>query len=215
MSNLTKDIKLMIFDWSGVISDDRKSVHESNGRMCEAWGIARQDFTSWLRDSTSSAATYFTMRGIVKDPSEIQEIYRTTLEQVKQDGIVPTLYPDAVVSLQKLKQLHEKVFVVSMHPADHIKQEAAGYNLEGLVTGIVGGVKDKVIAIADIIKSTGLSAHEVAYVGDTSYDIQAAKKAGVIAIAITTGYHSREKLFEESPVLIVDSLTELTNYFIS
>ncbi len=211
MSNLT-DIRLVIFDWSGVISDDRLPVYESNGRMSKAYGVEREDFPSWLRNSKSSAHAYFSARGIHEDPAVMQEKYRATLEEVKKDGIHPVLYPDAVVTLQTLAQLHEKVFVVSMHPADHIKQEAEKYGVEKTLTGIIGGVTDKAEIIGKILHETGITAEHVAYVGDTLYDIQAAKKAGVMSVGITTGYHAREQLTAESPDLIVDSLTEFLTH---
>ena len=46
------------------------------------------------------------------------------------------------------------------------------------------------------------------YLGDTIYDIRAAKKAGVHSVGVATGYHVRERLVNENPDFVVDSLTE-------
>lgn len=49
-----------------------------------------------------------------------------------------------------------------------------------------------------------------AYVGDSPFDIRAAKAAGMHAVAVTWGgIHDREKLLEEDPDAIVDTAEEL------
>jgi pyrophosphatase PpaX len=54
------------------------------------------------------------------------------------------------------------------------------------------------------------AAAETAYVGDSPFDIQAAKAARVTAIAVTWGgFHSRERLAQEEPAAIVDTAEEL------
>jgi pyrophosphatase PpaX len=51
---------------------------------------------------------------------------------------------------------------------------------------------------------------ECAYVGDSPFDVRAAKAAGVHAIAVTWGgIHTRERVAEEAPDAIVDSCEEL------
>ena len=56
----------------------------------------------------------------------------------------------------------------------------------------------------------GAQPHEAAYVGDSPFDVRAAKAAGVYAIAVTWGgIHKRERVAEEAPDAIVDSCEEL------
>ena len=51
---------------------------------------------------------------------------------------------------------------------------------------------------------------EAAYVGDSPFDVQAAKAAGVFAVAVTWGgIHSRERLAGEAPDAIVSTPEEL------
>jgi pyrophosphatase PpaX len=54
---------------------------------------------------------------------------------------------------------------------------------------------------------------ETAYVGDSPFDIRAAKAAGMYAIAVTWGrIHDRERLEREEPDAIVDSAEELLEH---
>jgi phosphoglycolate phosphatase-like HAD superfamily hydrolase len=51
---------------------------------------------------------------------------------------------------------------------------------------------------------------ECAYVGDSPFDIRAAKAAGMFAVAVTWGgIHDRSKLEAEQPDAIVDDAMEL------
>ena len=51
---------------------------------------------------------------------------------------------------------------------------------------------------------------EIAYVGDSPFDVRAAKAAGMFAVAVTWGrIHDRERLEAEEPDAIVDTAEEL------
>jgi pyrophosphatase PpaX len=64
--------------------------------------------------------------------------------------------------------------------------------------------------ILHALERLGARPEEAAYVGDSPYDVRAAKAAGVHAIAVTWGgIHSRERLEHERPDAIVDSCEEL------
>jgi len=56
----------------------------------------------------------------------------------------------------------------------------------------------------------GADPQETAYVGDSPFDVRAAKAAGMYAVAVTWGrIHEREKLEAEEPDAIVDAAEEL------
>jgi pyrophosphatase PpaX len=60
------------------------------------------------------------------------------------------------------------------------------------------------------LERLGAEAEDVAYVGDSPFDLRAAKAAGVAAIGVTWGgIHSRDRLQEEEPDALVDDAEEL------
>ena len=60
------------------------------------------------------------------------------------------------------------------------------------------------------LERLGAEPEEAAYVGDSPFDVRAAKAAGVHAVAVTWGgIHSRERLAAEEPDELVDSAEEL------
>jgi phosphoglycolate phosphatase-like HAD superfamily hydrolase len=53
-----------------------------------------------------------------------------------------------------------------------------------------------------------MAPQEAVYIGDSSWDIQAAKSAGCRAIAVTSGMALRRDLEREKPDMIFSSLAE-------
>jgi pyrophosphatase PpaX len=64
--------------------------------------------------------------------------------------------------------------------------------------------------VLEAVKRLGASPEEAAYIGDSPFDIRAAKAAGAFAVAVSWGgIHSDERLLAEEPDALVDSPEEL------
>ncbi|HSO01715.1 MAG TPA: HAD-IA family hydrolase, partial [Gaiellaceae bacterium] len=64
--------------------------------------------------------------------------------------------------------------------------------------------------IVHALELLGASPDDAVYVGDSPFDIRAAKAAGVHAVAVTWGgIHPRERLEGEGPDAVVDTAEEL------
>mgnify|MGYP000592643616 CR=1 FL=1 len=59
------------------------------------------------------------------------------------------------------------------------------------------------------ISVTGDSPEEVIMVGDTEYDLEMARNAGVASVGVSFGVHSVERLADHAPLAIIDTLPEL------
>jgi HAD superfamily hydrolase (TIGR01509 family) len=67
-----------------------------------------------------------------------------------------------------------------------------------------------------LLKATsmlGLPANSVYYVGDSPYDIAAAKDAGIKVVSVATGNYPAERLREEGADSVISSITELHQVF--
>ncbi len=58
--------------------------------------------------------------------------------------------------------------------------------------------------LCSLPKKLGLSPQRVAYVGDTSIDMQTANRAGMYAIGVTWGFRDRQELEEHGAKVIID-----------
>src|ERR1700721_1643797 len=107
-----KGRQLIISDWSGVMSDDRKPVYEANMRVIEHHGLKRFSFEEWLPQTTLSAREFFANMGLSAEGDALFEEYAQTLAEVRASGIHPTAYPDAQFFLAKVTGAGKEVVVV-------------------------------------------------------------------------------------------------------
>ena len=70
-----------------------------------------------------------------------------------------------------------------------------------------GERKPSPLPVLYVINKLGISIEESIIVGDSNYDIEAGKKAGVKTIAVTYGYRPRESLTEAD--YVIDDIREL------
>ncbi len=63
--------------------------------------------------------------------------------------------------------------------------------------------------INSLLKELNIEKYEAVMIGDTSYDLEMAQRAGVDSIGITHGVHDNKVLSHYEPRAIVDSLAEL------
>lgn len=213
MEEPLKHIKMIIFDWSGVISDDRRPVYESNMRVLEAHGKKRLTFEEWLPRTTLSAIEFFANHGITGDRDVLFKEYSDYLTQVRKEGIRPFVYSEAARVLRSLTKRGKELIVISTHPEEHLLKEASEYGIKEYFSKFVGGVKDKAEELSELCLREKIDQSNTVYIGDTIYDVKAAKKAGVHSVGITTGNHVKERLLIEEPEFVVDSLKEFSSLF--
>ena len=207
-----KGIKAVIFDWSGVISDDRKLCYTASGVVVEKYGIKHSTLKQWLKNLKASAVEHFRHLGIQENDQKLTDEFESALGAVRQNGVHPFIYADAVATLKTLHKNQKKLFVVSMHPVAHLSRESKEYGVEKYFTEMHGNADDKSAVLKNIISSHNFSSTSVIFVGDMTYDVDAGKKASVVTAGITTGYHSQDILEKSEPDIIINSLSELLDY---
>ena len=61
----------------------------------------------------------------------------------------------------------------------------------------------------------GLPANQLAVVGDSPFDIEAARAGGMAALCVTTGAHDRTELLDAGADKVFDSLAEIAHWLSS
>src|SRR3989338_7780473 len=180
-----KDIKAIIFDWSGVISDDRLPVYEANVQMMKDHNLEPVPYEQWIHTTKASAHEDFLSRGVRRSAEYLANAYRHALAAIKSSGIHPVMYPDAPATLSHLFENGKALFVVSKHPTEHLEYELEAYDIKQYFLQCYGSVEDKSFLIQNIIREYNIDQSQVLMIGDTIYDIMAAQKVGVVSFGIT------------------------------
>jgi phosphoglycolate phosphatase-like HAD superfamily hydrolase len=211
------NIKLGIFDHSGVLSDDRLPVYEANMVLLGKNGVDRITFAEWLVSSKASAGDFIRSFGVdvLKDEldGEYEKIY-TEIVTRKDNPIRPEMYSGVPSVLRRLQDNRGlKLAIVSSHPKSNLIIELGEYGILGFFDEISGDPMPKEKRLGLICDAFCISPMNSFFVEDTIYGLRSGNNAGVNCFGVTTGYHSREKLEAEgTAIAVIDSLDELFDY---
>src|SRR5262245_58963427 len=137
------DLGLVMTDWSGVISDDRRPVYEANMRVVQKHGVRKITFDEWLPRTQLGARELFASMGLTENSSILFQEYTNELSKVHDEGIHPAVYADAKDFFQKVSDAGKRLVVISSHPVSHLRQEADEYGLTEYISDFVGNATDK------------------------------------------------------------------------
>ncbi len=203
------DIELVVFDWSGTVSDDRKPVYEATVKILKALNKNVMSFEEWLTLTDGSIIKFLNNRGVYEDARILFNMYERYLDEIVSNGVNPIMYPDAFEIFQYLSAKGKKMAILSTHPEKHLRREANEYDLSQFITSLIGSSADKSEDLLNLCEEFNVKPENILFVGDMVSDIQAAKKVGVISVAITTGYHPKELLLAQKPDFIFSNLSDL------
>lgn len=207
-------IKIIISDHSGVLSDDTKPVYEANMMLLKDHGREKISFEKWKELSALTSAGFLRNFGIENvDEKETYERYKIYFNELIAKGMHPKKIPGVDETLEYLVSRGIRLILLSSHPHVNLVQETVRYGIQRFFELIIGNTTDKAFSLADICDRMGFDRKTVLYIGDTVYDLQAAKKAGVLAGAVSSGYHSYKRLDAENPVFMLEELNWLREVF--
>jgi len=206
--------KAIIFDMDMTLIDSKSVGYSSFNELNSIYGLD----ISKISDQDMWRYTHVELMEKVAEQNndeypweQISQWNRTSMHKHYADAEI--LYIDV---LMKLKEKGIHMSLVSSANIDVINLVLENPNNARLKFSEVYGSeygKSKVDFIKQIIESNGFKPEEVMYVGDHEKDMVAAKKAGVIAVGITTGFYFRPRLIEAGADIVIDNLGELVNYF--
>ena len=204
-----RKIDIFVFDWSGVISNDKRPVYESNMRLLKDFEKPVMSFEEFFKNTQLNAALFLKSQGVWGDYDELLRRYKKYYDDVNKEGIVPVVYSDAYDVLSFLKERGKRICVLSSHPEENLIREAEKYNVKKFLDFIEGGLKEKAGGLKELCELFNIWERRMLYTGDTIYDIRHAKQARVLSAGICTGYHSRERLDAEEPDFLFDDLSDI------
>jgi phosphoglycolate phosphatase len=69
--------------------------------------------------------------------------------------------------------------------------------------------------LLEILDELGVRAEDALMVGDTEYDMQMARNAGVPAVAVSYGVHEPERLLAHGPLACLDRISDLPDWLLA
>ncbi len=149
------------------------------------------------------------------DPERVEELVRVYTEHNKPLHAELGACEGMLDLLEELKRAGRKLGIVTAKRRMTVGLAFETVPIEHLFDVVVAGDeterhKPHPEPLLRALAQLGASADTAAYVGDSPFDIQAAKAGGLTAVAVTWGrIHNRERLEQEEPDHIVETTGEL------
>ncbi|PIE12866.1 MAG: HAD family hydrolase [Rhodobacterales bacterium] len=192
-------LKLAIFDVDGTLADSQGEIMAAMARAFESQGLtppARDDILSIVGLSLEQAMPRLLPNGDARQHAALADAYRQAYFELRQSNGVSPLYPGALACLQTLSRDPWTLLGIATGKSKRgLDALLAGHGIEPLfVTRQVADFhpsKPDPSMIRACLDETGVAAEHAVMIGDTSFDMDMARNAGVAGIGVSWGYHPR------------------------
>lgn len=198
-------IKNLVFDWSGTLADDLPCVLRTTNAMLTHFGQEAMS-EAVFRERFRLPFTEFyeeVLPGVA-----IEDLKRLYLSHFPEDGVVPML-DHAREMLEYGAATGRRMVLLSSAPRPHVEQQARALGVWDFFERAACGVVDKRLELGRLLEELEMEAAETAFIGDMRHDIEAAHAAGVIGVAVATGYESVPVLMQAQPEVLLRHLGAL------
>jgi phosphoglycolate phosphatase len=198
-----KERGLFLFDFDGVLSDSLEFYAEAVGRCLERIGTPivrnREDYLALFEGNfyESMAAGGVDLIAFAQAAEEI-------MPGIDYDAMRP--FDGLLAVLESLKKDH-LLAVISSNGSRTILPMLERFGFQPYFEEVLGSdfLFSKKEKIYHALAKYGISPERTFYIGDTTGDIVEARAAGVRTVAVTWGWHSRERLAAAHPDFLVET----------
>ena len=207
--------KLAIFDFDGTLVDSAPGIVDVMKDVVAEYNLSQDLLSQWSHLVGVPLLRQMEILFPDKSPEfhdELAERYRAIYD-TKTIEICP-LFPGLEDMLKTLKKNNILISIASSkrrHLVDYVLEH---HDLDKYFAMVVGAQdvtnhKPHPESVHHTVGKLGVDHSAVVVIGDSSYDLDMARNAGVDAIGVTTGIHTRELLQKSSPRHIVDGLHQV------
>jgi pyrophosphatase PpaX len=203
---------VVLFDLDGTVVDSGEIILASM-RHATREVLGREYADEELMQAVGGPGLEAQMNALAPDRAEELVLSYRAHNEPLHDGLEPCTGMEAV--LRRLKEEGRRLGVVTAKRRSTVELAFRSVPLGHLFETVVGGDEterhkpdpEPLLLAAERL---GADPRRTAYVGDSPFDVRAAKAAGMYAVAVTWGrIHDRARLEAEEPDAIVDTAKEL------
>lgn len=205
---------LLIFDWDGTLMD-------SHARIVACLRSAVSEVGLGARSDVE-------LRNIIGlGLGETTERLYPGITPMEQDALIASYREHFLHLCQVTEILFEGVAetLSALSRQGHLLAVATGKSRSGLERGLhqselggffhmtrcadEAGSKPDPQMLEDIIQALGLQAQQALMIGDTEFDLEMARNAGIASLGVTYGAHDKARLNRHGPIGCIDDIREL------
>ncbi|MDE7045579.1 MAG: HAD family hydrolase, partial [Acetatifactor sp.] len=215
--------KYLLFDLDGTLTDPKEGICTCVQYALSSFGIEEPDLDKLesfigppLKDS------FMKFYDFTEEQAEAAVVkYR---ERFQDKGLYENeIYPGISEMLQRFMSKGMFLAVASSKPTVYVEKILEHFNIKRFFKVVVGSElngtrvnKDEVVeeALKQLFGDQPVDRTQVYMIGDRSYDIEGARKAGVESVGVAYGYGGMEELKAAKADYIVRSVEELEKFLL-
>src|SRR3989338_9575087 len=205
---MEKNIKLITFDVNGTILDDFSVFSEALNSVFDYFKKPRMSAHELRNEFTQPWTGIYRKRGITENKTSEEFLYKLYNKAYQvQHSVKP--FAGLESSLKWIKDKNITTAIISTQQNIITDRLLKQYNLHRYFDFHLGGVADKTEVLQNLVKKLKIKPEQTMYVGDQDSDMRFAKDANCIAIAFTSGVHSKKKLQNAGAQYFINNFTQL------
>ena len=210
-------MKLIVFDVDGTLVDSQNMICAAMAQAFAAEGQPVPERRAILSIVGLSLPEAVAQLAPALDPAQQDSIvagYRRAFHTARQAGH-PPLYEGALDCLDALTRQDEWLLAIATGKSRRgLDAMIAAHGLQGrfisMQTADDHPSKPHPSMLLHILSQTGLDARDAVMIGDTSFDMEMARAAGMTGLGVGWGYHSAQMLTGAGAALVARDFPALT-----
>ena len=210
-----KKIKLIILDFDGTLADTRGLIVKTMQQTLEALGLESRTDEQCASMIGLPLKQAFTDLIPMSDEmgGQCVETYRKIFNENNALYVIPT-FPHVMETLYKLHEQGYILTIASSRSNRSLREFVNDMDLNDVIPYVLGAedvtrAKPHPDPVLQTLETFGCKAEDALVVGDTWYDIEMGKRAGVKTCGVTYGNGTREELMQAGADYLVDDFGEL------
>lgn len=210
------DLKLIIFDWDGTLSDSADRIVAAVRKGASAVGLPDRPDQD-IRDIIGLGLIE-SFRSLYPDIHDAQmepfgNAYRDAYLNAEQSAAV--LFEGVVETLDSLRERYTLAVATGKSRAgldrELVETDALRYFAASRCADETAP-KPNPRMLFEIFEQTGIGPENSLMIGDTDHDIGTAKNAGTTAVAVSCGAQLADRLHAAEPRVLLENVNQLPNW---
>ncbi|MBJ7436356.1 MAG: HAD-IA family hydrolase [Acinetobacter sp.] len=211
--------EVLLFDLDGTLVDSATDLHRAMNMSLNALQlptVTEAQVRVWVGKGTAlfCQSTLQHLTGKV-DPAQQQQLLDTFLKIYNADPCVETQPFDGIVEFLEWGLAQKKTMIcVTNKPELPARAIVDHLGMTHYFADVIGGDrfeerKPHPRQLLHCVEQYAQSKDQVLMIGDSSNDVEAARRAGIDCVVVSYGYNHGENILDCQPQQVVDNLCEL------
>lgn len=210
---------LLIFDWDGTLADSKDHIVNAMQAAIEELALPdreREACAQMIGLGLQEVSTRLFPDLAADGHHAFIESYGKHFTRLRLEYGGTKFFPNALTTLREIKARGHSLAIATGKSRRGLDRVLLADDIEDLFVATRAAdeteSKPSPRMLNELLHETGTAVADAVMIGDTSYDLEMATRAGMQSIAVSYGVHPVDDLREYKPALIIDCMSELLHW---